>query len=212
MPCWNIHAPASAPFTRCCGLREGDLWPRLTPDHYIPPHISLGSACLWPSSDHKEKWWRGWDAYQALQLHAWNYRAWIQTDDFTVVAEDETSWRAQKWALLNVAWWGGVVEGLRTCPSAHRLPGWQPEMSAWLHCPCPCSVREVWNRQLWSDSSFQNCLWERRMEKVTRRAERPSQMPIFPPASTSKAKIFNVEEVYCFCVRSLKSSTVSLPH
>lgn len=84
-------------------------------------------------------------------------------------------------------------------------------MSAWLHCPCPCSFREVWNRQLWSDSSFQKCLWERRLKKAIIRAEMPSQMLIFPLARTSKAKIFTVEEVYCVCVKPLKSSTASLP-
>lgn len=172
---------------------------------------SFLTACLCPSSDHKERW-RGWGVYQALQLHAWSYGTWIQTDDSTVVAEEETSWRAQKWTLLNVAWWGGVVEDLITSPSAHRLSGWQPGMSAWLHCPCPCSFREVWNRQLWSDSSFQKCLWERRMKKAIRRAEMPSQMPIFPLARTSKAKIFIVEEVYCICVRTLKSTTSSSSH
>lgn len=197
-------------FTRCCEMREGDLHPGLMPDHYIPPHVLLGRACLWPSCDHKERWGLGWDVYQAFQLPAWSFRAWIQTDPDSG-CRGETSWRAQKWALLNVVWWGGVVVDLTTCPSAHRLSGWQPGMSAVLHCPCPCSLREVWNRQLWSDSSFQKCRWERRRKKAIRRAEMSSQIPIFPSARTSKAKIFTVEEIYCACVRPLKSSTASSP-
>lgn len=178
----------------------------------LHPTSYLTWKCLSLASDHGERWWWGWDVYQVLQPRAWIYGAWIQTDDSTVVAEEETSWRAQKLVLFNVAWWGRVVEDLTTCPSAHRLSGWQPRMSVWLHCPCPCSLREVWNRQLWSDSSFQKCRWERRMKKAIRRAEMPSQMPVFPLARTSKAKIFTVEEVYCFCIKPLKSSTASSPH
>lgn len=89
-------------FTRCCGLREVEAQPRLMPESCVPPHISPGSACLWPSSNHKERWSWGWDVYQALQLHAWSYVAWIQTDDSTVVAEEETPWRAQKWVLWRI--------------------------------------------------------------------------------------------------------------
>lgn len=205
--CWNIHASASAHFRQVRRTQRRGVAAQAHARPLRPTHLSLGS--LWPSSDHKDRWW-GWDVYQTL--HAWSYKSWIQTDDSTVVAEEEASWRAQKLTLLNVVCWGGVVEDLTTCPSAHRLSGWQPGMSAWLHCPCPCSLREVWNRQLWSDSSFQKCLWERRMKKAIRRAEMPSQMPIFSLARTSKAKIFIVEEVYCVCVRPLKSSTASLPH
>lgn len=186
------HVETSMPqlqhiFTRCCGLGEGELQPRLMLDHYVPPHLSLGNAGLWPSRDHKERWWE-WDVYQALQLHAWSYGSWIQTDNSSVVTEEETSRRAQKLPLLNVAWWGVVVEDLTTCPSAHRLSGWQPGMNAWLHCPCPCSLREVWNKQLWSDSSFQKCLWERRWKKPSEKQRCQAKCPSFPWPELSKPR------------------------
>lgn len=208
--CWNTHAPASAPFHQVLwNERRGSS----SRTHARPLHPTscltwkgLSLAILW--SQRKVR--IGMRCLPGFSVTCMKFqsmdpdwsRQWLQRGDIL---------EAQKWALLNVVWWGGVVVDLTTCPSAHRLSGWQPGMSAVLHCPCPCSLREVWNRQLWSDSSFQKCWWERRRKKAIRRAEMSSQIPIFPSAITSKAKIFTVEEIYCACVRPLKSSTASSP-
>lgn len=181
--CWNIHGPASAPFHQVLWTqRSGGVacmihmihawiihptsyltWKRLSLGFQWPQRkVKMGMRCLPGSS------------VTCMMLRSMDPDWWFYSGCRGGDALESSEMSS--------------VEDLRTWASAHRLSGWQPGMSTWLHCPCPCSLREVWNRQLWSDSSFQNCLWERRMKKAIRRAETPSQMPIFPRPTLPKPR------------------------
>lgn len=185
--CWNIHASASAHFHQVLWT-----WRRgIAAQTYARP-LCPTSSLTWKCRSLAIQWSQrevmGMRCLPSSSVTC--MKLWIMDPDWQFFSgyRGGDIPESSEITSLNVAWWGVVVEDLTTCPSAHRLSGWQPGMNAWLHCPCPCSLREVWNKQLWSDSSFQKCLWERRWKKPSEKQRCQAKCPSFPWPELSKPR------------------------